>query len=59
LETPAFPTGVGVKLNAKNPLQKEEERFLTTQADRFPTGSESSIAGAKGEEKVGLLRSVP
>jgi hypothetical protein len=30
-------------------LRKEEERFLTAQADRF--------AGAKWEEKVGLLRS--
>jgi hypothetical protein len=28
---------------------KEEERFLSAQADRF--------AGAKREEKVGLLRS--
>ncbi len=43
-----------------------EERFLSAQADAFPTGSESSrqdrdrsIAGAKAEEKVGLLRSVP
>jgi hypothetical protein len=34
-----------------------EERFLSAQADRFPTGSESSIAGAKREEQVGLRRS--
>jgi hypothetical protein len=30
-------------------LEGSEERFLSTQADRF--------AGAKREEKVGLLRS--
>jgi hypothetical protein len=30
---------------------KDEERFLSAQADRF--------AGAKREEKVGLLRSIP
>jgi hypothetical protein len=38
---------------------KREERFLSAQADAFPTGSESSIAGANAEEKIGLLRSIP
>src|SRR5713226_437123 len=28
-----------------------EERFLSAQADAFPTASESSIAGANAEEK--------
>jgi hypothetical protein len=30
---------------------RSEERFLSTQADAFPTGSESSIAGAKRKKK--------
>jgi hypothetical protein len=32
--------------------------FSYPQADPFPTGSESSIAGVKRESKIGLLRSV-
>ncbi len=38
-------------------LRKEEERFLSAQAEAFPTGSESPIAGANAGEKIGLLRS--
>ena len=40
--------------------RKKRERWgggLSAQADAFPTGSESAIAGANAEEKVGLLRS--
>lgn len=38
--------------------RENEEGFLSAQADPFPTGSESSIAGSKRERKsVGLLRS--
>jgi len=33
------------------------ERFLSAQADRFPAGPESVIAGAKRDEKNRPLRS--
>ncbi len=36
-------------MEARSGVRKGEERFLSAQADRF--------AGAKREEKVGLLRS--
>jgi hypothetical protein len=41
--------GVMVQRSSVRRPRKEEERFLSAQADRF--------AGAKREEKVGLLRS--
>src|SRR5712664_1471965 len=59
---------VGLKLEAGGGEQRDSithtyhagwSRGLSPQADAFPTRSESSIAGAKREEKVGLLRSVP
>jgi hypothetical protein len=45
----SFSKGAGVEGGELGGLRKEEERFLSAQANAF--------AGANAEEKVGLLRS--
>jgi len=48
--------GISSTENAED-MEKAKRDSSHPQAHAFPTRSESSIAGAKAKEKVGLLRS--